>query len=58
MDTPSHIAGRIAAAAVDRFADDNGIARTHLTTDGDSLSPVEVVRAVRALGSEVIFDGR
>jgi hypothetical protein len=58
MDTPSHIAGRIAAAAVDRFADDNGIARTHLTTETESLTAVEVFRATRALGMGVVFDGR
>jgi hypothetical protein len=56
MNTPTELAGRIVAAAVDRFADDNGIARTHLTTEREELSPSDVARATRALGSGVIFD--
>jgi hypothetical protein len=58
MDTPSYIAGLIVDAAVGRFADDNGIARTHLTVDRDSLTAVEIARATHVLGAEVIFDGR
>ena len=58
MDTPTHIANRIVAAVVDRFADDNGIARGHLTTDKSSLTPADVVRATTALGTAVVFDGR
>lgn len=54
MVTPTDIAARIAAAAVDRFADANGIARSHLTTEPQSLTPVEVARAARVLGAEVI----
>lgn len=57
MDTPSYIAGRIAAAAVDRFADDNDIARGHLTTEPARITAAEILRATRALGAEVIFDG-
>jgi hypothetical protein len=58
MDTPSHIAGLIVHAVLGRFADDNGIARGHLTVDRDSLTAVEIARATRVLGAEVIFDGR
>jgi hypothetical protein len=57
MDTPSYIAGLIVDAAVDRFAADNGIARTHLTVDRESLTAVEIARATRTLGAGVIFGG-
>jgi hypothetical protein len=56
MDTPPNIASRIVAAVVNRFADDHGIAREHLTTAPDLLTPVEVARATSTLGSEVIFN--
>ena len=58
MDTPTSLANRIANAVVNRFADDNGIARDHLTTEAHALTAVEVARATSALGAEVIFDGR
>lgn len=58
MYTPSSVADRIVTAVVNRFADDNGIARDHLTTEAHALTAVEVARATSALGAEVIFDGR
>jgi len=56
MYTTPDLAGRIASAAVDRFSDDNGITRTHLTTERHALTPGEIARATRVLGSKVIFD--
>lgn len=57
MDTPSYIADRIAAAALDRFATDNRIDRAHLTTDTDGITPPEIARAFRALGGSAVVLG-
>lgn len=55
MDTSSAgIAARIVDAIVSRFANENGIESSHLRESADELTPVEITRAVRALGSEVI----
>lgn len=55
MDTTTpQITNRIVAAVVTRFATDNEIEPSHLLTEPDSLTPVEILRASRALGSEVL----
>jgi hypothetical protein len=57
MDTPTSIAERIAEAAVHKFADESGINRSRLTDSKEDLTPVDVARATRALGSDAVFGG-
>lgn len=52
--TSTDIAVRIVDRVVSRFADENGIESSHLRESADELTPVEITRAVRALGSEVL----
>jgi len=54
MDTSTpQLSNRIVAVVVTRFATDNGIEPSHLLTEPAALTPVEILRASRALGQEV-----
>jgi hypothetical protein len=62
MDTATEIPNRIVTAVVHQFADEHGIARSHLlggdsSNPDDLLTPAEALRASRVLGKEVVFGG-